>query len=88
MTTSTKGSNSYKTVSSQYRKYLKIYVIEYTGSQKEAWCMHARTCSVCHAAGREMWHTQKAAGAGQLTFLPRTAPVVTWYMSCSFVEEI
>lgn len=35
-----------------------------------------------------MWHTQKAAGAGQLTFLPQTAPVVTWYMSCSSVEEI
>lgn len=50
--------------------------------------MHASTCSVCHTAGQEIWHTQKAAGAGQLTFLPRTAPVVTWYMSCSSVEEI
>lgn len=50
--------------------------------------MHASTCSVCHAAGQEIWDTQKAAGAGQLTFLPRTTPPVMWYMSCSSVEEI
>lgn len=58
-----------------------MYVIEYTGSQKEACCTHASTCSACHVAGRETWHTQTASGAEQLTFLPRTAPAVTWYMT-------